>query len=109
MSTYAPIDVDAVFLGTSDTLIGQPTGGKSWAVARICLCNTDSVDHTVDIGTTSAGSLDAQHTEHKTLTIQAQSTFDWGPSFLPSGRNVFGKASSAGVISARIHGIEKTP
>ena len=109
MATFDPIDVDAVFLGTGDTLIGQPAGGKSWAVARVCFCNTDTVDHTITIGTTTGASLDDLHTEHKLYTVQAQTTFDWGPSFLPSGRKIFGKADTAGKVSARIHGIEKTP
>lgn len=108
MATFDPIDVEAVFLGTTDTLIGEPAVGKSWAVARVCFCNTDTVDHQITIGTTTGASLDDMHTESKLYTVQAQSTFDWGPSFLPAGRKIFGKAETAAKVSARIHGIQRS-
>lgn len=109
MATFAPIDVAPVLIGTGDTIIGQPAVGKSWAVARVAFCNTDTVDRTVTIGTNDSGSLTDTQTEHKLLTVQAQSTFEYGPAYLPATRRLIAKASVASVISARIHGIEKTP
>jgi hypothetical protein len=109
MATFAPIDVAPVLIGTSDTIVGQPSVGKSWAVARVAFCNTDSVDRTVIIGTNDSGSLTDTQTEYKTLTIQALSTFEYGPAYLPATRRLIALADVAAKVSARIHGIEKTP
>ena len=109
MATFVPIGVDAVFIGTGDTVIGQPPAGKSWAVARVPFCNSDTSDHTVTIGVITAGSLDDQHTEWKELTVQAKSTFEYGPAYLTDAQKLVAKADTASKISARLHGIEKTP
>lgn len=108
MANFAPIDVDSVLLATTDTIVGQVPAGKSWAVARVNFCNTDTVDRQVTIGT-ATGSLDDTHSEQVDVTIQAKSSFEWGPAYLPAGRKILAKASVAAKVSARIHGLEKTP
>lgn len=109
MATFAPIDVAPVLLGTTDTIVGQPAVGKAWAIARVAFCNTDTVDRTVIIGTNDSGALTDTQTEYKTLTIQAISTFDYGPAYLPDTRRLIALADVAAKVSVRIHGIEKTP
>jgi hypothetical protein len=109
MATFAPIDVAPVLLGTTDTIVGQPPVGKSWAIARVAFCNTDTVDRTVTIGTNDSGSLTDAQKEHDVLTIQAKTTLDYGPAYLPATRRLIAFAEVAAKVSARIHGIEKTP
>ena len=109
MATFAPIDTAPVLLGTSDTVVGQPAAGKSWAIARVSFCNTDTVDRTVTIGTNDSGSLTDTQTEYKTLVVQALTSFDYGPAYLPALRRLIALADVAAKVSARIHGIEKTP
>lgn len=109
MVTFTPIDVAPVLLGTTDTVVGQPAVGKAWAIGRVAFCNTDTVDRTVTIGTNDSGSLTDTQTEYKNLLVQALTTFEYGPAYLPATRRLIALADVAAKVSVRIHGIERTP
>ena len=67
--------------------------------------NNDSNPHQLTIwNKPAAGAGAAADVEAKTLTIQAQSTYEHGPMVLAAGRVVSAMADQAGFISARIHG-----
>jgi hypothetical protein len=67
--------------------------------------NNDSVEHQLTIwNKPAAGAGVAADVEAKTLTIQAQSTYEHGPMVLAAGRVVSAMADVAGFISARVHG-----
>lgn len=67
--------------------------------------NNDIVGHTLTIWNKPvAGAGVNADIEAKTLTIQAQSTYEHGPMVLAAGRVVSAMADQAGFISARIHG-----
>jgi hypothetical protein len=109
MATFLPIVVDSVLIATTDTVIGQPASTKSWAIAVVRFCNTDSSSRTLTLGVITGGSLDDQHSEYKTFSLIAGSTFEYGPAYLDATQMLVAKADVASKISARIHGIEKTP
>ena len=111
MASTVPINVAAVFIGTTETTIGTVPGGKEWNIAVIRFCNTDSVDHTLTIYNYDPGSETATDltSEYKTFTVQAGSTFEYGPAILASARKISAKADLASKINARIHGWETTP
>jgi hypothetical protein len=109
MATFAPIDVAAVVLATSDTIVGTVPTGKSWAVARVSFCNTTGASKFITIATTTGASIVDGETEIKLLEIQPNATYDYGPAYLPAGRKIIAKADAAASVTARIHGLEKTP
>lgn len=110
MATSVPISVNAVLLGTSETTVGTVPSGKEWNVATVRLCNTDTVDRTVTIYVyKSPETAGDATTEYKDLTIQAKSTFEYGPVILPATGKISALASAATKVSARIHGWEVTP
>lgn len=100
----AAINQDAVLIGNTDTLVGQVPAVTEWNIAVIRFANTDSVDHNITIGITGGASLDAQHTEYQLHTVQANTTFEYGPVILATGWKIFAVADVAGKITSRIHG-----
>lgn len=107
MATTTALAIDAVQLGTTETVV-VPTipANTEYNIPVIRFTNVDTVDRTVTIFNYDATGESASNTttEYEQLTIQAQSTFEYGPLVLPANRRITAQADVAAVISARVHG-----
>ena len=111
MSSVVPISVNAVLIASTETLVGQVPAGKEWDVAVVRFCNLDSVDHQITIVTydPSVESFGDTTSEYKNLTIQANTTLEYGPVILSQNKKISASTPASGLINARIHGWEVTP
>lgn len=110
MATSVPIDHAAVFVGASETEIGQAPSGKEWHVPVVRFCNTDVEPITLSIYITGAAqSITDVLAEYKDVSLAGKDTLEYGPVILPALKKIKAVASVAAKISAHVQGWERTP
>ncbi|MEM3097448.1 MAG: hypothetical protein QXU32_01845 [Nitrososphaerales archaeon] len=105
------IQLGAVPIGTSETVILTVPSGTEYNIPVIRLTNSDTSNHTVTIYNYDPSSESASDitAEINTFTIQPKTTFEFGPLILPPGRKISAVADVANKIFARAHGWSTTP
>jgi hypothetical protein len=102
------LDVDPVKLQTTETII-IPTVplNTEYNIPVIRFTNIDTLDHFITIynyNNDTSGGDEELFIEAKNLTIQAGSTFEWGPIILPSNRVISATADINNKVVVRVHG-----
>lgn len=104
MPTVA-LNISPALVPAAETDIITVPVGAEFDLPVIRFVNNDSNPHQLTIwNKPAAGAGVAADVEAKTLTIQAQSTYEHGPMVLAAGRVISVMADQAGFISARVHG-----
>ena len=104
MPTVA-IDVMPTLVTAAEATLFTVPASTEYDIPVIRFVNNDTEDHTLTIWNKASASAGTNaDLEAKTVTIQAQASYEHGPMVLPAGRVVSVKADVASKISARIHG-----
>jgi hypothetical protein len=101
----AALNITAILVPNTETTLFTVPAATEYDIPVVRFVNNDSVPHMLTIWNkpSAAAGTNAQ-LEAKTLTIQAQSTYEHGPMVLPTGRVVSVQADATNVINAVVHG-----
>ena len=101
------LDGASVVLTTAEQTVVMPPSPHEYTIGVIRFCNTDSADHQVTIYKyTGAGPGTDATAQYKLYTIQARTTFEYGPVWLPSLKKITALADANSVITATPEGLD---